>query len=1071
MRALLASTCLLSIATMTAGVARAETVIDTKRTTPAATSSIKSGAADDIRITSAGSVVLPGTGAAVVLDSNNKITNEGLIQVTDANAVVGIRASAGTAGSIVNAAAGKIVLDETYTAIDDDKDGEVDGPLAIGTARFGIVTAGGFTGDVTNNGAITIEGKDSAGIQLGGPLTGKLTTDGTINVLGDRSVGVRTGDISGAVRIAGTINAQGQGAQAVSIEGNLAGALVIQGSLASTGYRSITPPADTSKLDADDLLQGGATLAIGGNVAGGIILAVPPKDASTTDNDEDKDGIDDSKEGSAVVTSYGSAAAVQVGSATRTVTIGAVAGNASGHGLVIDGAVLGAGTYAGVAGNGVQIGGLGQAVTIAGGMTVNGKVEATSTGANATGIRIGSGARVGEIKVAGTVSAAGGGTAGVTSTGIRIDAGAAVFTIGNSGIIKATASGTAGVAAAIVDASGEVDLINNSGAIGASGGAAGNNIAIDLSANATGARIGQTVVASGVAAPQIVGDVKFGAGNDVFDIADGVVTGTTSFGTGANQLLVSGDAVYTGQAKFGAGDDIMALGGTSAFIGAADFGGGNDRLTLTGTAKFTGTLANATGLAVTVTGGTLDVGKTTAAIRSLSVGATGILGVTIDAATKTSTLYQVSGEAAFTSGSKVAVKLTSITAAEGRYSFLRAGSVTGAANLTSSNTVLPFLYKSSIVSVTPTELAIDIARKTTTELGLNRSQAAGYDAIYTALAKDTKVAGVFLDTVDGDRFRKQLRQMLPDHAGGAFESVTMGSRATASFLADPNAPFADQGSWGYRVQQVGWGTSKSLGDTAAYDITGWGVNLAGEKKTGIGNFGISLAYLFGKDADGGTDNSVDAGQYEAGVYWRGSWGPLSSWARASYAHVDFRGKRHFDGTIGTEAVDRRAKANWNGKLVSGSGGASYTLQMGSFSLRPVAAVDYYRLREDGYTEAGGGDAFNLIVGGRTSDELALSGTVAAGFDFGGYTPEGGWLRIEAEGGRRQLVGGSLGSTTAHFKDGKAFTLDPEQRTSGWVGKLRAVGGAETFRIAGEAGAEQQQGRAALSLRATLMVGF
>src|SRR6185436_16498343 len=133
------------------------------------------------------------------------------------------------------------------------------------------------------------------------------------------------------------------------------------------------------------------------------------------------------------------------------------------------------------------------------------------------------------------------------------------------------------------------------------------------------------------------------------------------------------------------------------------------------------------------------------------------------------------------------------------------------------------------------------------------------------------------------------------------------------------------------IQQVGWGTSKGLGDTASYDITGWGIATGGELKTGLGNFGLSLAYLAGKDADGGTDNKVDAGQYEIGAYWRGNWGPLQGWTRASWAHVDFRGKRSFQGSAAGESVERRAKGNWNGRLISAAAGASYTVRMGSFS--------------------------------------------------------------------------------------------------------------------------------------------
>jgi len=1070
MRHLSASTCFASIAIATiAGSARAETLIETKRETTAQTSTIKSGAADDIRITSAGSVVVA-SGVGVLLDSVNKVTNEGTVQITNADNAVGIQAIAGGSGTITNS--GKIIVDETFAATDADKDGDLDGPFATGTGRYGIRTAGAFTGDVVNSGTITIEGKDSAGIALGGPLTGKFTTSGSIQVTGDRSVGVRTGDITGPVRIAGSISAQGLNASAASIEGNITGALVVQGTLTATGYRTVTPPTDTSKLDADDLLQGGPALNIAGNVSGGIILAVPPKDSSSSDNDEDKDGIEDSKEGSASVTSYGSAAAVQIGSATQAIAVGPVAGTANGHGLIIDGAVVGAGTYAGIGGNGVVIGGLGQNVTIAGGITVGGSVQATSSGASATAIRIDSGATVPEIRISGTVAASGGGTTTSKSTAVAIEAGSQVGIIRNSGQIKATASGVDGSATAIVDRSGNVATIENSGVIAASGAAANStrNIAIDLSANTSGATISQTVVATGTA-PSISGDILLGSGNDVLDVADGSITGTSSLGAGSNRLSLSGDATFTGTSQFGAGDDTVTLGGTSTFTGMADFGGGNDSLTIGGTSKFVGSFANCQGLAVAVNGGMLDLGKGTVALRSLAVSGAGTLGVTIDTATHTNTLYQISGAATFGEGSKVLVKLSDVANAEGRYVFLKADSIGGTANLGANDTVLPFLFKSGIVATTPTELAIDITRKNATELGLNRSQASAYEAVYKALGKDAKVAGVFLNTVNGEDFRRQLRQMLPDHAGGTFETVTMGSRATASFLADPNAPFADQGGWGYWIQQVGWGTSKSLGDTGSYDISGWGIATGGEIKSKIGSFGLSLAYLSGKDSDGGTDNRVTAGQYELGAYWHGNWGAFSANARASIAHIDFEGKRKFEGLAGTETVTRTARGDWNGRLVSASAGASYELYFGAVSLRPKAAVDYYRLREKGYSETSGGDAFDLIVDGKTSDELAVSGTVAAGIDFGGRDEDSGWFRIEAEGGRRQLVGGSLGSTTARFAGGDSFTLVPEDRTSGWVGKLRAVGGGNSFQIGGEAGAEQQQGRAAISLRASVIVGL
>src|SRR5690606_4400942 len=126
MRLLLACTCLTPIGFF-ASALHAERTVDTKITTPIATSTASNGAPDNVSITSAGSIV-PAGGVAVTIDSNNSVSNAGTIQITNANDATGILANPGTAGAITNS--GKIVIDETYTATDTDNDGDLDGPFA-----------------------------------------------------------------------------------------------------------------------------------------------------------------------------------------------------------------------------------------------------------------------------------------------------------------------------------------------------------------------------------------------------------------------------------------------------------------------------------------------------------------------------------------------------------------------------------------------------------------------------------------------------------------------------------------------------------------------------------------------------------------------------------------------------------------------------------------------------------------------------------------------------------------------------------------------------------------------------
>ena len=1075
MRCLLAATCLTPVALgFVAAPLQAETVVNTAVITPLLTGSNL----DNLRISSTGSVKPASGGAAVTINSNHSVRNEGTIVVSDSNGGTGILANPNLSGNIVNT--GTITIDEAFTPTDTDNDGDLDGPFAQGSNRFGIHVLGGgtFTGDVVmGGGTITVEGNQSAGIAIDSALAGSISqTAGTIAVLGNNSVGLKAGDVGWNVSLTnGTIKVQGANAVGVALDGNVGGSVTIQNVISTTGYRNTTAPADPSKLDADDLLQGGPAVRIAGNVAGGIVFDAPPVDNNASDNDEDDDGIVDTAEGTANISTFGSAPAVVIGSTSADTVIGASASSPNGHGLVVKGSVVASGVYKNVSATGMAIGGLGHNIGIANGMTVAGTIGASAVEADATGLKIGSGAFVPEIKVSGTVSAQGGGTDTAKAQAILIESGAAVGTIRNSGTISATRSGTAGTAAAIVDKSGSVTLIENSGSITvATAAALGDKaIALDLTANSSGATVRQLVAASGKPAPAISGAMLFGSGSDTLDVADGAVSGAAKFGLGNNQLKLSGDAAMTGAVTFGGGADSIQLAGTSVLRGDVDFGGGVDALTLAGTAAFHGALANSAGLAINVGAGTtLDVTNTgTVNLASLTTGAGSTIGISLDQGSGAVTLYNVAGAASFGAGTKVDLKLLSLGGVAGTYKIVQAGSLTGAGNLTASSAALPFLYATNLITSTPGQVSLEVRLKSADELGLNASEASILNAVIGAADADAPVAGVFLGTQDSTALKASLQQMLPEHAGGAFENVTKGSRLIGEILADPRAPVQSRGGgWGVWAQQVAWGTSKSIGSTSSYDINGWGAAAGIERSLGgAGSLGVSLAYFSGKDSK--HDNELLSNVYEGGLYWRASFGRLHAFARGTAAHVTFDGHRTFTGTADGAAVTRTAKGKWNGNLYSASGGLTYEIRSGRFTARPIALVEYYRLKEKGYTESGGGAAFDLTVAGRTSDETAASASLALGYDFLGREPDAEWLRVELEGGRRQILSGSLGNTVAHFANGQPFTLTPEERTDGWRGGLRVSGGGTGITLAGEVNAEEQQSHASIGGRLALQLAL
>ena len=169
-------------------------------------------------------------------------------------------------------------------------------------------------------------------------------------------------------------------------------------------------------------------------------------------------------------------------------------------------------------------------------------------------------------------------------------------------------------------------------------------------------------------------------------------------------------------------------------------------------------------------------------------------------------------------------------------------------------------------------------------------------------------------------------------------------------------------------------------------------------------------------------------------------------------------------------MSRTADGKWNGKLYSASGGIAYEAHTGKLVIRPNASIETYRLTERGYTETGGGDSFDLTVRDRTSTETAANAMLTLGYNLLGDT-DGTYGRVELEGGRRQILSGKLGSTTASYGTNTPFTLDPEQRQSGWRGALRFVGGGSALSLVAEANAEQQQHDVSLGGRLGIGMAF
>jgi hypothetical protein len=1040
MRLALKATCITTLAILLAAEAQADTTVSTTTTAPLVTST-----AGNITITADGSIVPTVASTAITINSNNTVTSAGKITYLDLNNSAAIDASAGVTSSITNS--GTISLDETYIRTDTNADGVLDGPYANGTNRYGIRTDGAFNGAINNTGAITVRGNNSAAIFLGGPLTGNFTTNtGAITVTGDNDFGIRLGAVTGNVAVSSGISILGGNSPGLALTGDVSGQVVVHSSITTTGYGATTLPTDITKLTPQNLEQGGSAMIIGGNVAGGVLIAAAPTDTTNTTADVDKDGIPDAGQSTSNFITYGTAPALLVGSSNGATTLGVFQGNT--NGLIINGNVSGVGVYSGISATGVQIGGLGQPVTVNGGIAIGGSVAGSANGALGVGLHLSSGVTTPLLTVSGSIAGAASATAGGTSVGVQIDAGANLPSIVNTGQISATTTAATGISTAILDKSGTLNSVTNSGTIiAASTDASGR--AIDVSGRTTAFTYTQALAtATQTSTPGLAGAVVTGSGNDVINIQAGLVNSKMNLGAGNDTIALSGITAASIDATLGDGDDAITISSGAAYSGPVDFGAGNNSLTVNSGSAFFGQFNSTTpgNIAVVVNNGTLAFNTTkTSTMSSLAV-AGGTLGVVVDPSTGDHTLINVTGATAITAPTTLKVSVTKFGVTANPITVLQSGTLAGSSNLTLSIDGLPYLLKGVLAtSDAAGTVGVGVVRKSATELDLRQSEAAAYDAVFAAISGNAQLSNLFLGFTDRDSTMLRYREMLPDHQGGVFDVLSQGSRALAP--TEAATPWAQLGRVSLWVQQAIWDEHQDANLTPGNGGSGWGLTGGGDVAIGDSSrIGLSIGYIHGSVRDSG-DNEVAANQFGGGVHWLSDIGSIHLAAYANAGYVRLHEKRFFSGTTDTSAAVLTSVGSWNGLNAAAGAKVSYEAKTGVFYVRPSGELTYNRLSEGSHTETGGGTAFDLTVDKRTSDEFAATGLLAAGVHLGNTTdPDAATFRFELQGGRRQILSSNLDGTTAHFAGGNDFTLLPEDRKSGWIGGVTGSVGSSSFRF-------------------------
>ncbi len=997
----------------------AQVEITDERTTGIATSTADGGAPANVTITASGTITVT-TGAAATLDSDNDLTNAGTITTTDADDTTGVLIT-GVTGNFTNS--GTISL--TGAAPTDGITPTSD--IVTGTGRTGILISGAspFTGNVNNEGTITVRGQNSAGMRLANmtTMTGDFLQGGVMTVFGANSVGVDiAGDVIGNLAISGTVSATGENTQAVNVSGDISGAMTLTNAISTSGFVSFTGGILTARpgldgrqtlTDTANLRQAGSAIQINGNIGGGIHIA------------ENRDADTNELVSIGGVNMVGSAPAILIDGNGTPIAIGIVAqitdpadenfdaelqyafinqGQLVSDGFLDD---MNATTFS--LSDARLEGGLNNSGTMRSNAYRSG-IDPLAAGptpnAIARVIIIGGGGIAERINNSGTIIAQGieAGDAVyadrdnilapnmIFATAIEVLAGGSMERLSNIGSISAIITGRNGEAVAIRDGSGTLIALDNSGTIGAFGvnsdilGEQNTNftlIAIDVSFNTTGFTLNQTVFTDPVTetdtVPAITGDILLGSGDDVINIAGGTVNSRIVFGAGADRVLVSGGSAVTGSLVDSDGQlEIMVTDGSSLTINNA-----ND-FNIT-TANFDGTSTYAP---------------------------------FVNPATGEASVMIASGEVAFADGATIDPRLaTVLDNPSTSFTIVRAGTLTTSADFgTVRGENSPYLYN-TVFSRDPTDpntLIMTLDLRSAEELGLDTTQAAAFESAFEALQNSGSLGGAFVGLTDQQSFNAAYNQLLPEFASAARQFVMANvdgvSGAIGSHLN--NARRSQDKTGGLWIQEFAYFVDRSLAGQSE-PFRGYGFGMTGGFDTAFGPFhtaGVNVGFATTQIENVlGNNEPLDVLTLQAGLYGGLEFGKVGIDLYAGGGYNDNESKRRVQG----RDFDQTAAGNWSGTHLNASANAGYNINFGKYYMRPTLGMTYLRMSEKAFVETGGPD-INLAIDARTSDIGTASGILEIDANF---ERNRSWMSPSMRFGYRNDFIGSGIVTTGQFANG------------------------------------------------------
>ncbi len=1070
--------------------AAAQVSISTATTTPVQTATAGTGGTNaNVEVTSTGSVTLtgaPANSAPITINSNNNVTNAGTLSTVNSSDTVGVRILPGFNANFTNS--GTISLIEDYTRTDTDDDDDLDGPLAQGTNRVGVLVEPG--GTLTGNlrlsaGSITVEGNNSYGVSIRSNLVGNYRQDGTagINLTGSNGVALDfREDVTGNVEIGGGVtSAIGEGSVGVRVGGNVSGEFMIDGGVLSTGFTSTTlsnyeDPDDADdndtgtdepdERDADDLLVGGSAVEVRSNLARGFLIngtATGGADPTADVKDVVQNFNEDRTTGT--VQTFGSAPAINIqsidGGAGQDIVLSRVRETIRDTTDDDDDdnldEIIGTFDYdygfmnrGGISANGLNMGFNATALKIAGsadgthttvvegGIFNSGGISAVAFEGNATGFQIGSGASTPLLLNTGSIAASVSTETTHDAIAVAVNAGASLPTVTNSGLMLASVRGYDGDAIAFQDLSGTVTNFTNTSRLSAgfidddeedditSG--AGQAIALDLSHSASGVTVTQNDTVDNA---RIAGDVLFGVGNDQLNLLSGEMSGDVAFGTGSDTLNINSAKLF-GNATFGGSAATVSLNG-SEMEGNLALGNTTGTLSFLNQSTYNGGITRTGGgpMSMIVNNSTMNNSAAgTLSLSAMTLANNAKVGLVIDNARIAGNIpiFNITGTADVAANTQFTPIFDQFRNETFSLRVLNAGTLNLGASINSMlNANAPFIYNMTLTQPNANAIDLNLSVKTAQQLGLNGRQTGAYSAVLDLMEEDDNVGAAVTSIPGSAEFLRGWSDLLP----GSDASVmrVLASNSTAAF-----------GATAHRLDLItnkpnapGGAWTEEFGVFHKADPSGSSVGVEG------GGFGVAAGIDVISDGNAliGAFASLESAELEEETRTGAplnvshkSFGAYAGWLNGNLAVNGAASVGFVDFTsdrkVEIGSLSDRVKGEWTGQTYTAGARATYTMPLGWLDLKPFVAADYIGFQQDGYTETAATDDGLALVAGDSDASLATAsyGLSLVG-DFGG--DDAYKFRPQLSVGYRNILNWENTPAIMRFSGGSTgttFQLDP-----------------------------------------------